>query len=129
MLALVLGERRRGEGKGESQASKHGHGQGASSSPIALSAQSVKLCHTHTQFLLSKKGKKKKKKKTHIGIWGVFVRLRSPGLPRASVAQSGSDRGTEDLLLIRARNKSLARPLLQLSPCFDTALQGLFLQN
>ena len=103
MLALVLGERGR-----EKESLKHlnmatGRG-GASSSPtIALSAQSVKLCHT--QVLLRKEGKRRKKKKTHIGIWGVFVRLRSPVLPRASVDQSGLDRGTEDLLLFRSRKK------------------------
>ena len=99
-------QHRDGERRREKESLKHLNmatgRRGASSSPIALSAQSVKLCHT--QVLLRKEGKRRKKKKTHIGIWGVFVRLRSPGLPRASVAQSGSDRGTEDLLL-RSRKK------------------------
>ncbi len=95
--ACVGAWRKEGGGEGEKESLKHLNmatgRRGASSSPtIALSAQSVKLCHT--QVLLRKKGKKKKKKKTHIGIWGVFVRLRSPGLSRASVAQSGSGRGT-----------------------------------
>ncbi len=117
-------QHRDGERRREKESLKHLNmatgRRGASSSPIALSAQSVKLCHT--QVLLRKKGKKKKKRKRHIylGSFCAFEVARSSESVCRSVRVGPGHRRPPPQI----KKKSLARPLLQLSPCFRYSSAG-----